>query len=78
MIWTSADPNVGNGRPEITVSLPNERVESALDFSEMGTAQATMALAADGAQTRVAWGLILGHRDEPGRPVCGTDVGALG
>ncbi len=57
MEWTSADPAVGNGRQEITVSVANERVESALDFGDMGTAQAWFALAPDGSGTSVTWGL---------------------
>ena len=57
MEWTSDDPAVGSGRQEIVASVPNERVESALDFGDMGTAQAWFDLAPEGDGTRVVWGL---------------------
>lgn len=57
MSWTSDDPNVGNGAQEITLSTPNERVESALDFGDMGTAEAWFDLAPAGDGTEVTWGL---------------------
>jgi uncharacterized protein YndB with AHSA1/START domain len=57
MEWTSEDPAVGNGRQEITASVPAERVESALDFGDMGTAEAWFVLAPDGSGTSVTWGL---------------------
>jgi uncharacterized protein YndB with AHSA1/START domain len=56
MEWTSEDERVGSGSQEITVSVPNERVETALDFGGMG-GTATLALAPVGAGTEVTWGL---------------------
>lgn len=55
--WTSDHPQVGNGRQEITVSTPDARVESALDFGDMGTATAWFDLTPEGDATRVTWGL---------------------
>lgn len=57
MVWTSDHPNVGNGSQEITEVVENERVVSALDFGEMGTATATFDLAETGDATDVTWGL---------------------
>jgi len=57
LIWRSDNPDVGSGRQEITLSTPDERVESSLDFGNMGTAQAWFALVPEGAGTRVTWGL---------------------
>ena len=58
LAWTSDHPQVGSGRQRITVSIPNERVESDLDFGDMGRAVATIALMPQGDQTQVTWGLI--------------------
>lgn len=57
MVWTSDDPKVGSGSQEITESVPDQRVTSALDFGDMGQATAAVLLAADGAGTRVTWTL---------------------
>ncbi|WP_224816578.1 SRPBCC family protein [Hasllibacter sp. MH4015] len=66
MEWTSEHPNVGNGRQEITHVVENERVMTALDFGDMGTADAWWQLAPDGDGTRVVWGL---DADMGGGPV---------
>lgn len=58
LVWASDHPDVGNGSQEITRSIPNERVESSLDFGDMGRATAWLALAPEGAGTRVTWGLV--------------------
>ena len=58
LAWTSEHPNVGSGRQEITLSEPNARVESSLDFGDMGTATAWLALEPEGAGTKVTWGLL--------------------
>lgn len=55
--WTSDNPQVGNGSQEITASQPDSRVESALDFGEMGTAKAWFDLQPEGAGTQITWGL---------------------
>lgn len=57
MEWTSDHPDVGNGRQEILEVVENESVRTALDFGEMGTAEAWWRLAPDGEGTRVTWGL---------------------
>jgi hypothetical protein len=58
MTWVSAKPEVGSGRQEITLSEPDARVQSALDFGGMGTALASFDLAPEGAGTKVTWGLV--------------------
>lgn len=58
MIWVSEDPKVGNGSQEITVSEPDSRVDSALDFGGMGTATAWVLLTPEGEGTKVTWGLV--------------------
>jgi uncharacterized protein YndB with AHSA1/START domain len=57
MEWTSEMREVGQGVQEITESVPNERVTSALDFGDMGQAVAAIVLAPDGVGTRVTWTL---------------------
>ena len=57
MEWQSEHPNVGNGAQEITAIVENERVESALDFGEMGTALASFDLVKSGDGTEITWGL---------------------
>lgn len=57
MEWTSEHPNVGNGRQEILEVVENESVRTALDFGEMGTAEAWWRLTSEGTGTRVIWGL---------------------
>jgi len=41
---------------EIITSLPDEGLEVALDFGELGTADAYRTLSPDGVGTRVVWG----------------------
>lgn len=57
MVWTSDHPNVGNGRQEILEAVENESVRTALDFGDMGTAEAWWRLVPEGDATRVSWGL---------------------
>ncbi|OAN69317.1 hypothetical protein A8B78_05605 [Jannaschia sp. EhC01] len=57
MEWTSEHPNVGNGRQEILEVVENESVRTALDFGDMGTAEAWWRLTPEGDGTRVVWGL---------------------
>jgi uncharacterized protein YndB with AHSA1/START domain len=57
MTWASDNPNVGKGTQTITASEPDRRVSSALDFGDMGKATAYFELAAEGAGTKVTWGL---------------------
>lgn len=57
MTWSSADPAVGEGSQEIIASLPDQRVETALDFGGMGIATSWLVLRPEGDGTRVTWGL---------------------
>lgn len=55
MAWTSDKKDVGQGRQEITVCRPDERVESALDFGPRGTARAWFDLAPEDDGTKLTW-----------------------
>ena len=55
--WASAHPQVGSGHQEIVASEKDTRVETALDFGEMGLAKAEFLLAAQGEATQVTWTL---------------------
>ncbi len=55
MSWVSAVPNVGSGTQETVELLPNQKVASALDFGDMGKANAALELAAEGTTTEVVW-----------------------
>lgn len=56
LTWTSDNPNVGNGSNIITASTPDSRVDTALDFGAMGTANAWVTMDPVGASTEVKWG----------------------
>lgn len=56
MSWRSDAPDVGVGTQVVTVSVPNERVETDLDFGAMGTATARFVLAPADEGTEVTWG----------------------
>lgn len=55
LVWASDHPEVGSGIQIIAVSVPNERVETELDFGPMGTAKAAFVLTPQGEGTLVAW-----------------------
>ncbi|MEM8876541.1 MAG: SRPBCC family protein [Pseudomonadota bacterium] len=55
MAWQSDNPSVGTGSSEITESTPFERIGVALDFGEMGTANAAYDLAETDGTTSVTW-----------------------
>lgn len=55
MEWVSDQRDVGTGTQEIVAVVPNERVETALDFGPMGTAQAAFLLEEAGDDTTVTW-----------------------
>ena len=57
LTWASDQPDVGNGIQEITAMVENEKVTTALDFGDMGLAQADITLAAAGSGTEVTWSL---------------------
>lgn len=56
MSWDSQNPQVGSGSQEITLSQPNERVETHLDFGPQGTAEAFFELQAADGGTAISWG----------------------
>ncbi len=58
MEWESDHERVGSGSQEITASIPDERVETALDFGSMGVARAYFDLRSTDSGTEVTWGLI--------------------
>lgn len=53
--WASEHPQVGHGKQTITESAANAHVTTALDFGDMGTAQAAFSLAPAGTGTLVTW-----------------------
>ncbi len=65
MSWSSENPQVGVGSQKIVVSEVNERVETELDFGEMGTAKAAFLLAEAGGATEVTWTLLADMGDGP-------------
>ena len=64
--WASDHPQVGNGRQEIVASEPDARVETALDFGDMGAATAQFLLVPENGRTTVTWTL---DTDMGGNPV---------
>ncbi len=58
LAWESEHPHVGSGTQEITASEENSRVETALDFGPMGTADASFDLRPEGEATELTWGLV--------------------
>jgi len=57
LVWASDHPNVGNGQQEIIEVVANEKVVTALDFGDMGTALAAFTLAPAGEKTNITWDL---------------------
>ncbi|MDJ0740568.1 MAG: SRPBCC family protein [Gammaproteobacteria bacterium] len=55
MTWASGNQQVGQGSQEITVSIPEREVETALSFGDKGNGTATFVLEPDGGATRVRW-----------------------
>lgn len=56
MTWESANPDVGRGSQTVVEFIANSKVVTELDFGDMGTAQASLALAAVDGGTGVTWG----------------------
>lgn len=55
--WSSDMPDVGTGSQEIVESVENQRVRTALDFGDHGTANAVFKLEPSGDEaTKVVWG----------------------
>ncbi|NJM33885.1 MAG: SRPBCC family protein [Rhodomicrobium sp.] len=57
MSWRSDKREVGSGSQEIVAVTPNEKVVTALDFGDMGTAEARFDLAPESDGTKVTWSL---------------------
>jgi uncharacterized membrane protein len=57
MSWESDHEEVGYGSQEIVESIPNDRVATALNFGQMGTARAAFRLQPDDSGTKVTWSL---------------------
>ena len=57
MSWTSENPKVGSGAQEITASVENQSVTTALDFGDMGTANAEFLLKEADGITNITWTL---------------------
>lgn len=55
MAWASDDPSVGSGKQTITASVANERVETALDFGDFGSAKAALTITPEGEGAKVSW-----------------------
>jgi hypothetical protein len=55
MTWQSEQ--FGAGRQQITESVPNEKVVTALEFGAMGSAEATFLLIPENGKSRVTWTL---------------------
>ncbi|RLE18975.1 MAG: hypothetical protein DRJ65_20770, partial [Acidobacteria bacterium] len=55
--WVSDNPHVGIGSQEITASIPFERVEIHLDFSDEGFAEASFDIRNTENGTRITWDL---------------------
>jgi effector-binding domain-containing protein len=56
LAWSGDPATVGTGSQEITASVPDQRVETALDFGEHGKATAAFVLTPENGGTRVVWG----------------------
>lgn len=57
MTWASEHPQVGSGTMEVITSTPNEHLQVALDFGDMGTASATWDFKPNGDMTTATWGM---------------------
>ncbi|MCB1802437.1 MAG: SRPBCC family protein [Gammaproteobacteria bacterium] len=55
MNWYSGNEQVGQGSQEITLSVPAQKVVTALQFGDKGSGVATFLLDPEGGATRVRW-----------------------
>jgi len=55
MSWQSSDSQVGRGTQEIVNSVPNQRVDTWLDFGDQGNGSASFVLEPEGEATRLRW-----------------------
>ncbi|SLN22058.1 Polyketide cyclase / dehydrase and lipid transport [Roseovarius albus] len=58
MEWASDNPNVGRGHMEIVEAVENQSVAVALDFGDMGTADASWTFEEADGQTTATWGMV--------------------
>ena len=56
MTWSA--PDGSSGSEEIITSVPQERVETALEVADLGVATSWQVLRREGTGTRVTWGLM--------------------
>jgi hypothetical protein len=63
-VWSGND-KVGSGSQTITASVPNQSVDSDLDFGSMGVAKSKMTLTQAGNSTQVAWTLTMDMGKNP-------------
>lgn len=54
--WESTNKDVGSGTQEIIESVPGKHVKTALNFGDMGTANATFDLEGFDGGTKITWG----------------------
>jgi hypothetical protein len=64
LVWSGND-KVGSGSQTITAFVPNQSVDSDLDFGSMGVAKSKMALTPAGNSTQVAWTLTMDMGKNP-------------
>ncbi len=55
MSWQSTHEQVGRGSQQIVNSVPNQRVDTQLEFGEQGDGSATFMLQPEGQATRLRW-----------------------
>lgn len=65
LVWASERQDVGVGTQVIVTSEPGKRVETDLDFGEMGTAKAAFILDPAGEGTSVTWTLVADMGNTP-------------
>ncbi len=63
--WQSDHDQVGSGTQEIVASDPNKSVKTALDFGDMGTADAVFSLEGFDGGTRITWGFTTDVGNNP-------------
>jgi effector-binding domain-containing protein len=64
LVWSGND-KVGSGSQTITAFVPNQSVDSDLDFGTMGVAKSIMTLTPAGNSTQVAWTLTMDMGKNP-------------
>lgn len=64
MAWVG-NSKVGRGNQVITESVPDTRVDSSIEFGDMGGGKAALSLAADGPATEVVWSLDVDLGNNP-------------